>query len=661
MFVDSAAVAVLHTVHQRRLHPFATIGEHRIGRHHLVERRFLRTKRVGKHWRQVVIDPEPFGIVANGVHADLLRQTDGHEVPRLFDTRPQGRRPVELVRRVSRPPHALGCVDLDRGIHNDGRRGIAAVQCRSIDKGLEARPRLAFRLCRTVEHRRLIGETALHRDHAPCVHVHRDKAALHFRDLTQGPTDERPVTIRRHAAHQHHVADLKQVSGHLGAVAELAILKTFARPLDILGGDEMTVCVLIHAFDPDAGGVIGQAQHHGGIPRVFQINVTWHTGVRQRFAPIRLGGQLFGRNLLAGAAVDTDAAVIFLKLLLQGLCGNGLHLVVDGGTHGQTAGKEFALAEVLGQLAADFIGKVIARRQFGLEAFKVPVLHRSQGLCDLGLVDGGGDIAVFLHLAQHEVPACQQPVLAAHRMIIGRRFGQRGKERSLVWGEFPQCLVEISLRRGGHTVGVLAQEDLVQIKFKDLFLGQRFLKPCGEDDFLDLAFGPTVAGQKKVLHHLLRDGRCTAHILAPCAHRIYSRCPDAAQVIAFVSIEVLVLGRDEGLFDQRRDRIGRREQAAFLGEFVNQPPLPRINPANRRRRVLRKGFVAGQIAAIHPEHRADGQRDHTDAHGEGGKNTPEERQDQTKHGWQFLARRVGDPSIRNPAGIVKTRCSGPVR
>ena len=228
-------------------------------------------------------------------------------------------------------------------------------------------------------------------------------------------------------------------------------------------------------------------------------------------------------------------------------------------------------------------------------------------------------------------------------------------------GQLPQCLVEIGLRGRSHTVGVLAKENFVQVKFENFLLRERFFKAGGKDDFLYLALCASVARQQKVFHNLLRDGRRTAHVLAPCAHCIHRSGTDAAQVIAFVDVEVLVFGRDEGLFNQGRDRVGRREQAAFLGEFVDQPPLPRINPADRRGRVLRKGFVAGQIAAIHPEHRADGQRDHTDAHGEGGKNTPEERQDQTKHGWQFLARRVGDPSIRNPAGIVKTRCSGPVR
>ena len=104
--------------------------------------------------------------------------------------------------------------------------------------------------------------------------------------------------------------------------------------------------------------------------------------------------------------------------MLQGLRGDGLHLVVDGGAHGQAAGEKLALAKVLRELAADFIGKVIARRQFRLKAFKVAILNGPQRLRDLAFIDGLADIAVFFHLAQNEIPALHQAFFAAHRMII---------------------------------------------------------------------------------------------------------------------------------------------------------------------------------------------------------------------------------------------------
>ena len=50
------------------------------------------------------------------------------------------------------------------------------------------------------------------------------------------------------------------------------------------------------------------------------------------------------------------------------------------------------------------------------------------------------------------------------------------------------------------------------------------------------------------------------------------------------------------------------EQAAFLGEFVDDPALAGIDPADRGGRVLRQAFVAGQVAGIHVEDAAQRQR-----------------------------------------------------
>ena len=78
-------------------------------------------------------------------------------------------------------------------------------------------------------------------------------------------------------------------------------------------------------------------------------------------------------------------------------------------------------------------------------------------------------------------------------------------------------------------------------------------------------------------------------------------------------IEILVLGRNESLLDQVRDLGRRGKQAPFLGEFVDDPPLGRIDAADRGGRVLRQAFMAGQVAAIDIEHRANAERHGKDA------------------------------------------------
>jgi hypothetical protein len=58
-------------------------------------------------------------------------------------------------------------------------------------------------------------------------------------------------------------------------------------------------------------------------------------------------------------------------------------------------------------------------------------------------------------------------------------------------------------------------------------------------------------------------------------------CGHPRDVIAVVGVEVLVLGRDEGILHQIGDILDRHEQAAFLGEFVDDPTLAGIDPADR--------------------------------------------------------------------------------
>ena len=101
----------------------------------------------------------------------------------------------------------------------------------------------------------------------------------------------------------------------------------------------------------------------------------------------------------------------------------------------KTARKEFILAEVLAELAADFVGEIVARRQFGPKAFVVARLHGAQrrGFC--GLVGRVLDIAVFPHFAQDKVAPRDGPVVLAHRVVVGRGLGQHGQISGLFHGQ----------------------------------------------------------------------------------------------------------------------------------------------------------------------------------------------------------------------------------
>ena len=299
------------------------------------------------------------------------------------------------------------------------------------------------------------------------------------------------------------------------------------------------------------------------------------------------------------------AAVIFLKTLSQGARGLQLQFGVIGGADGQTPAEKFALAEIAAQLPTDFVGEVVSRRQALAEGFEIAVLDRQQRRSTRRVIGRLIDIAVLEHLAQNKVPAIQRPFLGPHGVVGRWRLGQNGQIGGLFNRQFRQGLVEIGLCGGGHPIGILPEENLVQVQFQNAVLGQGFLNPRGKDQFLDLTLARALTPQEKVLHHLLGDGRGPAHVLATALEGVIGGRGNAARVIALVAIEILVLCRDKRLFDDIGDFIGGREQAAFFGEFVDQTPLTRINPADGFGGIDRQILMIGQIARIHPEQRAD--------------------------------------------------------
>ena len=366
----------------------------------------------------------------------------------------------------------------------------------------------------------------------------------------------------------------------------------------------------LDVLDPDDQRLIAHLSHHGHPPFLPEIDVASNIDLGKGGPPRGLLGQRLGRDGLARAAPAAQAAIMPLQRLAQRCGGRHLHVRIQCRADRIAAGEELLLAEIARQLAADLVGEVVARRQGALIGWEIAALHGADRLGAFRLVGGGVDMAVLEHLPQHEIAPREQPVAIAHGVVIRRRLGQRRQRRRLVRGEIRKRLVEVGLRRRSDAVRVLPEKDLVEVKLEDLLLAQRGLHAGGEDDLLDLAFRPAIAGEQEVLHHLLRDRRCTAHIPAARLHRLHRGGADAAQVVALMGVEILVLRRDEGLLDQVRDFGRGGVKAALLRELVDDLPLGRVDPRDRRRGVLREPLMAGQVAAIHPEHRADRDRHH---------------------------------------------------
>ena len=87
MFI-AASVPVLNPVDQRRPHFTSAVGEDPKSPCHAYDRGLAGSQRHGQHGLKIVVDAEPAGILGHQRHAHVLRQADGHDVSRKFNTGP---------------------------------------------------------------------------------------------------------------------------------------------------------------------------------------------------------------------------------------------------------------------------------------------------------------------------------------------------------------------------------------------------------------------------------------------------------------------------------------------------------------------------------------------------------------------------------------------
>ena len=147
--------------------------------------------------------------------------------------------------------------------------------------------------------------------------------------------------------------------------------------------------------------------------------------------------------------------IIGFKRAAQGPRRHLLQLRVKSRPHRETSGKELLFAEVSAELAANLIGKVIPRGNLRPKPDKIPVLHCAQFLHHLCLIGLGIQMAIFPHLAQHEIAPRQQALLLAHRVERARLFGHGSENCHLVGFQFMERLVEIALRCRRNPIGIL--------------------------------------------------------------------------------------------------------------------------------------------------------------------------------------------------------------
>jgi hypothetical protein len=189
----------------------------------------------------------------------------------------------------------------------------------------------------------LVGEPALHRQHAAGVHVHRHETALHLGDLAQRPAHEGPIAVAGHGAHMHHVADGQEVARHPRPVARVAVLVDGTRPCDILGGMKWPSSSSATSSMPMRALLSPTSSTTAGVPAV---DVARDLGRGQRGAPAPASPAFqFGRvDRVDRPAPAALVAVEAFQRPTQRAFGHPLQILVHRGAHGIAAGEEIILA-----------------------------------------------------------------------------------------------------------------------------------------------------------------------------------------------------------------------------------------------------------------------------------------------------------------------------
>ena len=365
--------------------------------------------------------------------------------------------------------------------------------------------------------------------------------------------------------------------------------------------------------------VIRHPEHDGGMPAV---DVTRYRETGKGITPIRLRREQSGIDSRQGTTEHLGAPVVPFESGAQCRFADVLKLRLQRGPDDQAPGKELVLSEPPRQLPPDLVGEEPPRRPGRPDRGDVAALNRYQRLAPRGLRRFVREMSVLGHFLEDEVAPGDGAFVLPYRMVVARRLGQRRQIRRFRRSQIFQAFREIRLSGSGDAVGILAEKDLVQIEFEDLFLVQRVLEPRRQDQLLDLALRGPLVRQQEVLHHLLRDRRRAAQ--APPLQRLHRGLCHADGVVPLVGVEILVLGADERVLHESRDFVDGRVDSPLAREFVYDVALDRIDARNRRGFVGRKLLVVGKSLAVQPEHRTQAEGRGKDARRQQAEQRPEQ-------------------------------------
>jgi hypothetical protein len=208
-------------------------------------------------------------------------------------------------------------------------------------------------------------------------------------------------------------------------------------------------------------------------------------------------------------------------------------------------------------------------------------------------------------------------------MVVVRAFGESGDVGGLRNGQFVDRLAEIV--EGGRRDAVQvaprrqgAEEDLVEVKLEDLVLREGRFHAQRDQRLADLALIAALVADEEVLGDLLGDGGGALLPRSPRPQIDHDGAHEPFRVDARVPVEVLVLGRQEGVDDKLGHGVDRHVEAPLAGIFRDQAAVRGMDAGHHRRLVIGELGVIRQVLRIEPEsigqpHGADQEEDRPNA------------------------------------------------
>ena len=162
---------------------------------------------------------------------------------------------------------------------------------------------------------------------------------------------------------------------------------------------------------------------------------------------------------------------------------------VEGRADLQSAVVESLLAVLSEENAADLLDEIVDVGRDRTEG----TIGGDELLGSGRLLFFGGDVAVLLHLAEDVIAPDDRGIQVPSRIVVRGRLWQSRKKRGLCERQLVRRLAEIDRGCGRHAVGILAEEDLVQIELEDLVLRERAVDAHRQNHLANLAReGPLV-------------------------------------------------------------------------------------------------------------------------------------------------------------------------